>query len=352
MKVLDFSNARLDVPTLAQLHAAGQIAGVMRYLGPLNADGSSPWPKALTRAELASYQAAGIPVALNYETTGRSFRGGHAQGVLDGQAAGAWRKALGLDNTVAIYFSTDTSITTADVPLVVDYQHGIADGIGEPEGYYGPAVAFAELIRAGVIRTLANGAYALWEPNARGWAGDGIDDPHAALVQRVSHSFPQFAAGGYDESDLFVTDWGQHPRPNTAPATPVLEDNMLIPRRVTSTVPGRDAWIKFDPASGTLTAFGLDFADDGAWNINRALAAGHVIVATLKVAYQGHLWGPADNKDGTKCVVAADGDGGTFELAYANVDPAPAAPASGMTDAHVTALVEQLLEAHGHITFE
>lgn len=196
MKALDFSNARLDV---VKLQAAG--LGVIRYLGPPS------WPKALTSLEAVNYAFHGVPCAVNWESSGRSWRGGYSVGFSEGQRARSYARAAGVKDDRWIYQSADEDVPTFLFGLLGEYQRGFNDGGGcGPQAFYGPAGAGRYLFSRGLI-------VAFWQTNARAWNGNGTDSEQAALIQRTSHSFPQFPAGAYDENDVMRSDWGQTPKP-------------------------------------------------------------------------------------------------------------------------------------------
>lgn len=123
-----------DHPSVAQLQAAG-TRFVMRYLS---------WDpsKNLTPTELATYEAAGIEVGLNWEYDTHACQGGYNQGHADAVEAKQQATALGLpvDDDHPIYFSSDDyDIQLNDRGGLISYLHGASDALGGKMrvGHYG-----------------------------------------------------------------------------------------------------------------------------------------------------------------------------------------------------------------------
>lgn len=222
MKVLDAAYPRW---TPEQLKAAG-VVGVCRYVG------HTYWSKCITKAEYDTLIAEGIAVTLNFESDGRSWRGGYDVGVSDGSAARTYvRDVLGAPDDRPIIYSADEGVPFQLLDTCADYMRGVndGDGTGKPQGFYGTALAIDHLWDRGLI-SLA------WQTNARGWEGNAPDSAHAALFQRVSHSIDSIPWSSYDENDTgSFSDWGQIPAPGVnaetivqQPPKPALQESNLI----------------------------------------------------------------------------------------------------------------------------
>lgn len=134
----------VSVPTGAQLRAAGKhFAG--RYLSPPYSTG--PNPKDLTKAQAADLHKAGLGIVLFYESTGKSFLGGHAAGQHDAGVAHQRMRALGIPlsnrdgSPVAVYFTIDEDPHGHEA-VIVDYIRGAASIMGIAHtGVYGGLAA-------------------------------------------------------------------------------------------------------------------------------------------------------------------------------------------------------------------
>jgi hypothetical protein len=108
----------------------------------------------------------------------------------------------------------------------------------------------------------------------------------------------------------------------TSAATPAIDEEVidmrLIPRRALAhpKFAGRVGYIKFDPASKTLTSFnGIDFdrnQDPKVWKIVEGFG---VVAAQLQLPARGPL-SYSESPDGSAVIVTDDRDGGTFALPY------------------------------------
>jgi hypothetical protein len=155
----------VSVPGGAQLRAAHKhFAG--RYL-------STPGnPKNLTKAEAVDLHAHGIGIVLFFETDGKGFEGGRAQGVRDAASAvkqlTALNPRLGLRaSPVAVYFTVDVDPRGHEVKIV-DYVKGAASLLGRDRtGVYGGLAAVDACSKANACRYFCQ-AYAwsggVWHP--------------------------------------------------------------------------------------------------------------------------------------------------------------------------------------------
>jgi hypothetical protein len=123
----------------AALKSAG-CSVVFRYL-------SQPgWSKNITRAEADELLAAGLPIVLNYETSGTFMLGGYSAGQSAARSARAQANALGAPTNTRIYYSADFNATADQIPTILEFDRGAAsvDGNAEVGGYGGLKVALAE----------------------------------------------------------------------------------------------------------------------------------------------------------------------------------------------------------------
>lgn len=268
MKVLDAAYPRWSPE---QLKAAG-VVGVCRYVG------HSYWSKCITKAEYDLMLAEGIAVTLNYESDGRSWRGGYNQGVIDGRAGRFYaRGTLYAPDDRPIIYSADEGVPHGMLEVLAEYMRGVNDGdsTGHPQGFYGTALAIDYLWERGLI-SLA------WQTNARGWEGNGPDSAHAALFQRVSHSITSIPWSSYDENDVGpFPDWGQIPAPSSAapnaapqPPKPVPQESNVI------LFPGKRAKGAPGPAAANL-----DVASKCVILYNGARLKGDVYVPAWNLRY-------------------------------------------------------------------
>jgi len=121
---------------------------IMRYIcsdwntGP----GTSMPNKRISRAELDSYIAAGVDVAVNFEDAADDYLGGYQRGKDKGQKAGTWMATeLGWPMGGVCCSSIDADIGTTWGGLAQEYQQGFADGLTSAgpylPGIYGSSVA-------------------------------------------------------------------------------------------------------------------------------------------------------------------------------------------------------------------
>lgn len=203
-RVLDAAYPRWSPDALK----ANGILGVCRYVG------HDYWSKAIKKPEYDALLAADIPVMLNFESTGTSWRGGFDAGFSEGGYGRSYARSLGHPDSRPVVYSADEGVPFSMLEVAGEYMRGVnaGDGTGTPQGFYGTAMAIDYLWDRGLISVA-------WQTNARGWEGNRPDSIHASILQRTSKSYGAFPANSYDENDVAKSDWGQHPAPTDAPAT-------------------------------------------------------------------------------------------------------------------------------------
>ncbi len=235
-QVVDYSWAR---PNPAAIAAAGYI-GAVRYLAtddPANAG------KILRQPELAALHAAGLAVAVVWETTANRAGEGYAPGAGDAQAADRMADTLGWPADRPIYYAVDFQASPGQVDA---YFQGVASAARRPWGVYG---------HYGIIEAYAGRTRYLWQCAA--WSGQGagtggsIDgrrlSAHAVLYQRVGYVLGDTC----DANDVLAPDWGGwHPN-----LTPTVEDDMPYSEDDLVRIVGRaidEARVARQPAQVTL----------------------------------------------------------------------------------------------------
>lgn len=184
MRAVDYSFAR---PDPASIKAAGYDV-VLRYI----AGGSAN--KLLTATEAAKLHAAGLSIALVYESTADRAAAGRAAGVHDASTALTAANALGYPAACPIFFAVDFAATPAQVAA---YFAGVDSVLGPRAGIYGDYA----------VTTAGLAAYR-WQTKA--WSSHGQVDTGAHLVQQLamSHPIPEC-----DEDTI------QHPFPTWGPSS-------------------------------------------------------------------------------------------------------------------------------------
>lgn len=180
-------------PTVAQIKATG-ARWVARYL-------STDSSKNLTPAEVRLYAAAGIGTVVVWETTAGRATAGYAAGVADAHAAEAQRQTDGLPAAMPIYFAVDEDTPWASV---ASYFAGAATVVGKAlTGTYGGYDVIEGAHAAGYRY--------LWQTVA--WSG-GRWSQWATIRQTGG----TVLSGDADVDYAEATDYGEFPRPSTAPA--------------------------------------------------------------------------------------------------------------------------------------
>lgn len=151
------------------LKAAGKHFAV-RYLS------TAGNPKNLTAAEARGLHAAGMDVAMVFETSGTDMRGATARsnGIADATSAAQQAKALGAPSSAALYFAVDFDAQPADMPAVLAYFSGAVAAVGHDRvGGYGS-------IR--VVKALLDGKVCKYGWQTYAWS-EGAWDARAQLRQ-------------------------------------------------------------------------------------------------------------------------------------------------------------------------
>lgn len=194
------TNLVIDVAWTKPDPKAVVAAGYSGVIGYLSRDTTG---KNLTREQIAAYHAAGLSVALVWETTAQAAAGGEAQAVKDARDANAEADALGWPGDRPIFYATDFD---AQPPQVLTYYLTLTSEPGRPVGCYGG-------IR--VVDAMLGGGHAVYGWQTVAWSG-GLVSAIADLYQREAHTRPSIAGvstGSYDEDIALQLDWGQTPAP-------------------------------------------------------------------------------------------------------------------------------------------
>lgn len=191
IKGIDYA---FDPPKISSLAPAG-IKFAVRYTSPgVN-------PKNLTKAELSALLAAGLHVALVFESTAGRMRAGHDAGVADAGVADSACKALSMPG-LPVYFAADWDVQPGELAACDAYLDGVASVITRSRtGVYGGL----RIVKHALDNHKA--AYA-WQTYA--WSG-GVWDARAQLRQ-VKNGVA-LAGGTVDLDEAHAADYGQWPRP-------------------------------------------------------------------------------------------------------------------------------------------
>lgn len=213
MEVLDYSSG---YPAPVAIKAAG-YAGVVRYIGTPGRG------KNLTRAEAQAMRAAGIPIALVYETSAGWALGGTQAGA-DAARASLADAAVCEVQVRCVYMAVDVDVTGAvQMQAVQQMLDGAAGVLGRNRvGVYGEA----DVIDACVPGHAAYG----WQ--TRAWSGGRLSGK-AAILQQIGY----VDVGGVqcDRSTVLKDDWGQWPYQGDVPTAPTYGGTSML----AMTCPGR-----------------------------------------------------------------------------------------------------------------
>ena len=205
--VLDYVSERTDH---AAMKAAGVI-GVIRYLAPL------PNPKVITKGKYQRLRAAGLDVALVWETTGTRTNEGRPAGTADGERAEAQAAALGYPADHIIYWAVDHQPVGDDLARAEEYGRAFCRACSYHCRPYGNDQVVDAMVAAGV-------ADAGWQ--CRAWSGSPVrHSSHRVLFQRAEADALRLD-GGYDTNDITRADWACTAHPSSAPME--TETSMLV----------------------------------------------------------------------------------------------------------------------------
>lgn len=185
----DFSFAR---PSVATLKAAG-MTFVARYVSVSGAG------KNLTRGEVAAYRAAGIDIAVVFETTASRALAGTTGGAADARSALSQVLALGGPADVVIYFAVDWDVNAAEMTRVNAYLAGASSVLGlNHTGVYGSYRCVQMALDAGIVD------YA-WQTYA--WSGGKWD--RRAQLQQYRNGYRLPDGSEVDLCRAVTDDFGQ-----------------------------------------------------------------------------------------------------------------------------------------------
>lgn len=126
MKGLDYSSSK---PSLAAVKAAG-YGFVVRY--------AATTQKGITKSETAAIRAAGLSLALVFESYAQRASEGRLAGRTDALTALAVANAIGFPDTRPIYFAVDWNAGSAQQAVIDEYLRGAGDVLGMARiGVYG-----------------------------------------------------------------------------------------------------------------------------------------------------------------------------------------------------------------------
>lgn len=200
---VDYSFAR---PAPSALRAAG-YQGVVRYLDWL------PNPKVIDGAELAALHAAGLSVALVWESVAqRASSGGQAGGKADATEALRQADALGFPADRPVYFVLeDPNVEPASDWVAIEaYLAGVAEVFPVSRiGGYGSQR---------LVEAMVTGDRISWGWQVEGWSTSV--SPLCNLYQRLQVSLDPRLAGQVDEDAILEADWGAWDPPPPASSGP------------------------------------------------------------------------------------------------------------------------------------
>lgn len=175
--------------------------------------------KNISPAEYAELTAAGIEVALVYETTADWALGGYAAGLAAARSARAQATAVGYPPGRQIWYAVDFEAAGGQLPTVVDCLHGCADAEGTPAlvSVYGDDQVVTAAAAAGFGRTP-------WQTVA--WSA-GAWSPLAALRQTGQ----SLTIGGVqvDVNDVVINPFQQLPQEDSMPYLISVSPDPTIP---------------------------------------------------------------------------------------------------------------------------
>lgn len=307
IRATDFSFARISAAELVQ----NNVFHVSRYLAYL------PNGKVITKPEYDADIAAGITVYFNWETTATRPEEGPGAGYADGLEARRQLDALGAPRPTVVIISLDTDPRSGvNWNAVHDYLQAFSEALGCKVGFYSGAFGIDMVWQWSFI----DQDY-LWQTAA--WSA-GVLSPHAALYQRVGHTWrlPGVADDQYDEDVVIHSGLV----PATPPPPSTLEDMLLTPKHAVADATfaaGRIPHIRFDKDNRRFLSYGYDFKPTAGYTITYGFG---LVIATLNVVTNGDL-DFGESADGHVAFIGAGGDFGTFALQYKEVAADAPAPA-------------------------
>lgn len=189
-QVLDYS---AGFPGALAIVRAGFV-GAVRYIGfPKRS-------KCTSAAELDDFSRNGLGMALVFEDTDTSWRGGWTAGKAGAQLAHSHADQIGFPKGRPIYMAVDQdAVTEPNFAVMLDYLLGAGSVLGGPQGtgVYG---------EADVIDRARTGGVASWYWQTAAWSHGRHTSAH--LYQRIG----SVSVGGIDcdVNDVLALDWGQH----------------------------------------------------------------------------------------------------------------------------------------------
>lgn len=181
--LIDFSAVR---PKGIDIKALG-YDGVLRYLS------TSDW-KRLTIAEVKDYHANGLGVGVVFEDAANNPLGGKNSGEADAAKALAQAKALGIPDSIPIYFAVDFDTTPEQQVVIDEYLRGCASIIGADRvGVYGSFYVIERCFKNGTAK---------WFWQTLAWSGKQVST-HNHILQNLKS--PKI--NGTDDNEA-VDNWG------------------------------------------------------------------------------------------------------------------------------------------------
>ena len=217
---VDFSDGRPGGKALA---AAGKRF-VVRYL----AYRANPDPhKPLTRGEIADYQANGLAIVANFESTANRMLDGAVAGAADANDARADMLGLGFPTSCPVYFSADFDPQPAYLARIDAYLAAACGVLGKARvGIYGGIDALTHVRSSGT---------ATWFWQAAGW-DHGRQPPawaHLWQYQTAGQGAPPINGASVDNDRALQTNYGQWDAPGGAgPSVPVENPVLAINSQV------------------------------------------------------------------------------------------------------------------------
>ncbi len=184
----DYSDAR---PSPASLRSMGYHF-VVRYLS-----GDPGGSKDLSASEAKSLTAAGLDIAVVWETTGTDARDGYNQGIGDAKGAKSEAESVGQPSSRPIYFAIDFDAESGDAASIKEYFKGVASVLGlSRTGVYGGYYIVNDLLNAKLVtfawQTYA-WSYGKWDSRAQlRQTQNGVDHDQLDADEAMAADFGQW----------------------------------------------------------------------------------------------------------------------------------------------------------------